>query len=45
MSENPRFAKINKCKRSQVLKNRHKKRDKTTTFSEVSTFGLNLVKL
>ena len=45
MSENPRFVKINQCKRGQVLKNRHKKRGKTTTFSEVSTFSLNLVKL
>ena len=45
MSQNPRFVKINKCERSQIFKNRHRKRGKTTTFSEVSTFTLNLVKL
>ena len=37
--------KINKCERSQVFKNRHRKKGRTTTFSEVSTFSLNLVKL
>ena len=45
MSQNARFVKINKCERSQVFKNRPKKRGKTTTFSEVNTFSLNLVKL
>ena len=45
MSHNLRFDKINKCERSQVFNNTHRKMGKTTTFSEVSTFTLNLVRL
>ena len=45
MSHNPPFDEINKCERSQVFNNRHRKMGKTTTFSEVSTFSLNLARL
>ena len=29
--------KINRCERSQVFKNRHRKKGRTTTFSEVKS--------
>ena len=45
MSHNSRFVKTNKCEKSPIFKKRHRKRDKITTLSEVSTFNLNLVKL
>ena len=45
MSQNPQFVKMmNKCKESQVFKNIHRKRGKTKTFLEVSTFGLNILR-